>query len=132
MINTTENGQNASDWITVAQAAREVPFTRDAAVSGDNTPAVDRKPVSPRGVHIATIHRWRSRGVRLPNHTVVYLKMTRFPGRWLTRRSWLVEFLDHVNRAYSPMPPSGARLRTPEARRRASNQASKRLARMGI
>jgi hypothetical protein len=131
MINRVANTQFASDWITVAQAAREVPMTRDEAVMGHETPAVDG-PKSPGALHISTLHRWRSRGVRLPDGKTAYLRMVRLPGRWLTRRSWLAAFLDQVSRAYSPIPSSGARLRTPAARRRASDEAVERLAHRGI
>lgn len=92
------------EYITLTQAAKLVP---------------GRKPG--KGVSEETVWRWCLRGVR----NGIRLKSEMVGGHRCTTRQWLQEFIEALNEKQSgttsPQP------RTPEQRRRASEQAAEEL-----
>lgn len=80
----------------------------------------------------STVFRWVTKGTRTPGGRVVRLEAIRTPGRWLTSRGAVARFVSALTAAADPAaatsPPT---LRSPTARRRASERAADALKRRG-
>jgi hypothetical protein len=98
----------------LAQAARRIPSGRR-----------DR-PVNP-----STLFRWVHDGVKLPTGSVVRLEAVRMGGRWLTSLEALQRFAEAQTPRLDGQAEAPA-LRTPAARRRASERAAAELDKAGI
>jgi hypothetical protein len=101
--------------ISLSQAARRLPSFRN-----------DR-PVSP-----ATIWRWDSEGVRLPNGTRLRLEAVRLGGRWITSVESLTRFSERQTQAQTPSHEPPLSIRTPGQINTASERAEKQLEEIGI
>jgi hypothetical protein len=102
--------------LAFAAAAKRLPRTR-----GD------------RPTHPATLLRWAKRGALLPDGSYLRLKAYRTPGGWVTTETWLSEFIDALTAAALPEGAAGTVApRSPAARKRASDQAAKKLDDLGI
>jgi hypothetical protein len=80
----------AGQGLRLVQAARRFPaFRRKRAGDQPDAPLGDPRPVSP-----ATVWRWITDGVRVPDsETVVRLEAVRTPCGWLTSEPAIVRFL---------------------------------------
>jgi hypothetical protein len=88
---------------SLAQAVRRLPPTR-----GD------------RPVHVSTLTRWITRGVRAADGSIVKLDARRFPGGWKVTDEALDLFLEALTHAALGRPePAEAPIRTPSRRRAA-------------
>lgn len=76
---------------------------------------------------IATLHRWRLKGVTAPDGSMVKLASIRVGGRRYVRRSDLDAFVAGLNPGIDTIPA-----RTPSTRRRDAESAVARLARQGV
>ncbi len=105
--------------LSFSQAARRLPPFRGS-----------------RPVASATIWRWVSEGVRLPDGTRLKLEAVRLGGRWVTSLEALGRFSDKQTQAQSTqIPLSGHEpesLRTPAQREKASQRASAELEALGM
>ncbi len=90
--------------MTLAQAAKRIPTGHE------------------RSIHISTLHRWRTRGLR-----GVRLEAIRLGGRVYTSREALARFAERLSR--SGHEPS---IRTVGQRRRADERAARELDKVGI
>jgi hypothetical protein len=100
--------------LSLPQAARRLPPGRNG-----------------RPCHPATLFRWIHAGARRPSGERVYLDGARLGNRWLTSAEALQRFSDALTPpvASTDLRPTP---RTPLARRRASEQAGRKLDRIGI
>jgi hypothetical protein len=74
-------------------------------------------------------------GVRLPTGQILRLEAVRIAGHWVTSVQALERFVAAQTEAHRPDPGQHSQappVRTPTARRRASERAEKKLAEMGI
>jgi hypothetical protein len=94
--------------VSFAQAARRLPPFR-----GD-------KPVNP-----ATLYRWATSGVKLPDGSALKLEAVRLGGRFLTSAEALQRFVDRQTAAFSPAPAPA--VRSPAQRTLASEAAEAAL-----
>jgi hypothetical protein len=69
-------------YLSLSQAARRIPPTK-----GD------------RPVHVSTLTRWITRGVKTAAGSVIRLEARRFPGGWKVTSHPVDEFLDELTRA---------------------------------
>jgi hypothetical protein len=81
-------------------------------------------------VSFSCIFRWVTVGLRGLDGELVRLEASRMGGRWLTSKEALQRFADRLTPRFGGEPAST--LRTPDARRRASSRASRRLSAAGI
>lgn len=79
----------------------------------------------------STLFRWYRDGVKCPDGRVVKLRAVRCGRRLLSTDAWLVEFLD-AQSDVADEPAVGPTVRSPAARRRASNRAAAELAARGV
>lgn len=100
--------------VSLSQAARRLPPFRAG-----------------RPVNRATIFRWISEGVRLPDGSRLRLEAVRIGGRWVTSIEALTRFAESQTPA-APVGSDAARIRTPGQRQRASDQAGDELSEKGI
>lgn len=78
-------------------------------------------------LHLATMIRWCTRGIRQPDGSRVRLRAIRAGSRWLTTDAWVDEFIAVLTVAH--IPDQGAPIpRSPTQRNRASQAAAKELA----
>jgi hypothetical protein len=80
--------------------------------------------------HLSTLLRWILQGAKSPSGEIVRLEAARLGARWVTSREALQRFsaaLTPTVSDTSPTPP-----RSPDARRRASERAAKKLEGVGI
>src|SRR5262245_704226 len=91
-------------------------------------------PYRGRRTNVSTIFRWITDGVKLPSGRQLKLEGIRLAGRWLTSTEAIDRFLTAQNDAWNPDPAGSpaAASRTPTARRRSSEDASKRLQEAGL
>lgn len=80
-------------------------------------------------VTISCIFRWIADGVRAPGGERIRLEALRAGGRWITTAEALQRFMDRQTPRFDDAVVTP---RTPERRRRACEQASKRLEALGI
>jgi hypothetical protein len=98
--------------LSLAQAARLLPPSRGG-----------------RPVTLSCLLRWVLHGVRSPGGQLVRLDAIRLGGRWVTSREALQRFAEALTpRLGDPLPEQ----RTPTARQRASDRASRALEKLGI
>jgi hypothetical protein len=83
-----------------------------------------------RPVNFSTIYRWIFTGIKSPTGERVKLGSIRLGGRYLVSRESLQRFID----ALSARPGADATepIRTPSARKKASEVAKKKLEKLGI
>ena len=83
-----------------------------------------------RPTHLSTVLRWILDGVKTPSGERVRLEAARIGSRWMTTAAAVQRFVEaltpRLDGDASPPP------RTPTARKRASDRATKRLERLGI
>jgi hypothetical protein len=77
-------------------------------------------------VHPATLSRWIAKGTRTPDGRLVRLEAVRAGSRWLTTAEAVGRYIERLTPAVST-----DNLRSPSARRRASDAASRALGEMG-
>jgi hypothetical protein len=104
-------------YLSLAQAARRVPPTRQD-----------------RPVHVSTLTRWITKGVRKADGTLTKLKARRFPGGWKVTSEALDEFLDELTRAAlgENEPAEPPTISTPAHRRRELERIDRDLDAAGI
>jgi hypothetical protein len=78
---------------------------------------------SGRPLAAATVFRWCTQGVTMPDGTRLRLEGIRIARTWRTSREALARFLAALN----PAPADGLPVRTPTARRRAAEDAEREL-----
>lgn len=78
-------------------------------------------------LHLATMIRWCTRGIRQPDGSRVRLRAIRVGSRWLTSDAWVDEFIAVLTTAHCPNQEVLA-LRSPAQRNKASDAAAKELA----
>jgi Protein of unknown function (DUF1580) len=83
-----------------------------------------------RPVNLSTIFRWIFDGIKGSDGVTIRLEAIKLGARWLTS----VEALERFAEAQTPRfgEDQHQEIRTPSARKRASDQAAKALARLGI
>jgi hypothetical protein len=101
------------EGLSLPQAARLLPSYRAG------------KPVNS-----ATIWRWITSGIRLPDGTHLRLEACRLSGRWLTSRQALQRFIEGQTPARGAVQPAFAG--TPGRRRKAAERAGAELTKAGI
>jgi hypothetical protein len=79
-----------------------------------------------RPVHPSSLMRWARTGVRTTDGRVVRLEAIRLASRWVTSTEAIARFVARLTAA-----PAVELARTPAARRRASDEAARELARKG-
>jgi hypothetical protein len=79
-----------------------------------------------RPVHPSTLTRWATAGISAADGRVVRLEAVRVASRWVTSSEALSRFIADLTAA-----PGVELVRTPAARRRASEDAARELARKG-
>ena len=82
-------------------------------------------------VHVSTISRWRSPGVRRRDGSYITLRAVRLPSGWATTAEWVEEFIDAVTADKSGQSPPAA-IRTTARRRREIERANRELDDIGI
>src|SRR5262249_31811722 len=102
--------------ISLPQAARRIPPYR----GGRTNPS--------------TIFRWVTKGVRLPDSSLLGLEGIRLAGRWITSSEAVDRFIAAQNSACNPNgdEPRRPAVRTPGQRQKASERASRALDEMGF
>lgn len=78
-------------------------------------------------LHLATMIRWCTRGIRQPDGSRVRLRAIRVGSRWLTTSEWVDEFIAVLTTAHCPNQEVPV-LRSPTQRNKASEAAAKELA----
>ncbi|MBN9523574.1 hypothetical protein J0H58_34530 [bacterium] len=81
-------------------------------------------------LHLSTLIRWCSKGVKLPDGTRLRLRADRLGARWLTTDAWWQEFVDRLTATHAPDAPIP--LRSAAERSRASVAAGERLRSLGM
>jgi hypothetical protein len=85
-----------------------------------------------RSVDPSTVFRWVTKGTRTAGGQLVKLEAVRVGGRWLTSRGAVARFVSALTAAADPdSAPATPPVRTPTARRRASEKAAAVLKDMG-
>jgi hypothetical protein len=87
-------------------------------------------PYRGKATHLSTVLRWVLTGARGPAGEKIRLEAIRLGGRWLTSAEALQRFAERLTPNLHPAPTPAPR--TPTARRRASEQAAKKLEALGI
>ena len=82
-------------------------------------------------LHLSTMLRWCTLGVRMPDGSRLRLRAVRCGCRWATTDAWFAEFLQALTTAHIGAAPS-AGPRPPAERDRASRAAEARLRVLGI
>jgi Protein of unknown function (DUF1580) len=106
--------------LSFSQASRRLPSLRR------------NRPVAP-----ATIWRWVSQGVRLPDGSRLKLEAVRVGGHWITSLEALTRFVQQQTDAQYKQVPSDQEakplsIRTPSQRQRAAQQADDELESIGM
>ena len=83
-------------------------------------------------VHVSTISRWRSPGVRRRDGSRIILRAVRLPSGWATTDGWVREFIDELTADKAGQPAPSPMIRTPARRRREIERANRELDAMGI
>ena len=105
-----------SDLVSLQSAIKSIPSSRPG-----------------RRVHVSTAIRWATRGCRAPSGAVIKLKTVRLPGCFMTKPSWLEEFLQELTSiATAPKRPAPALPQTSTQRRRDIARADRILDAAGI
>jgi hypothetical protein len=81
-------------------------------------------------VHLSTIVRWITRGVRSPAGELIRLEALRCGGRWISSLEALQRFSERLTPRNGGTP--APTLRSPSRRARAEEQAEKELRRLGF
>jgi hypothetical protein len=86
------------------------------------------RPTSP-----ATIVRWITAGIQLPDRRTVRLEAVRLGGRWLSSRQRLIEFLlkQQQGEVVSLKALAAKPVRSPSSRKRAATDAGRQLEAVG-
>jgi hypothetical protein len=115
----TTNSTESCPYLSLAQAARRIPPTK-----GD------------RPVHVSSLTRWITRGVKTQAGSVIRLEARRFPGGWKVTSQAVDEFLDDLTRAAlgdDPTPnPELSSSRVSARRQRELARVEAELARAGF
>jgi hypothetical protein len=82
-------------------------------------------------VNPSTVWRWALKGARRPDGTRDYLDAWRLPGRWMTTRDAVGEFIRRQTEARREIPAPAAP-RTPAARRRDLARVDRELTSLGL
>lgn len=82
-------------------------------------------------LHLSTLIRWCTRGVKLTDGSMIRLRAERIGTRWLTNDVWFEEFVSALTLAHTASASSRDTVRTPSERTRASDTAAKELSDMG-
>jgi hypothetical protein len=103
------------------------PVLRDLANAAKRVPpSRNEKPTHP-----STLARWISKGIRLPDGTVLKLEGRRYPGAWMVSDEAVDEFVNALTRARTGEPAEVAPV-APAACRKAVERAERELERLGI
>lgn len=82
-------------------------------------------------LHLSTLIRWCSSGVKLRDGTRLRLRAVRVGSRWLTTEAWWQAFTDALTAAHRPSDPPPALVRSPAERATAADAAGARLKSLG-
>jgi hypothetical protein len=75
-------------------------------------------------LHISTLIRWCTRGVKLPDGSRLRLRADRVGSRWLTTNEWFAEFLSAMTTAHNPTSAGISPVfRSPHQRQQSSQKA---------
>jgi hypothetical protein len=91
-------------------------------VGRDHLPGRDGHPV-----HIATVTRWVTKGVRASDGSRIRLRAVRFPSGWRTTLDWVHEFIEAITADRSGRPLTGQGQRTATRRVRELDRKDREL-----
>jgi hypothetical protein len=83
-------------------------------------------------VHVSTIGRWRSPGVRRRDGSYITLRAVRLPAGWATTAVWVEAFIAAVTAEKSGRAAPPSTIRTTARRRREIERANRELDDIGI
>lgn len=82
------------------------------------------------GLHVATLARWRDKGILGPEGARIRLKAIRLGGRWTTTAEDVQDFLDKLNATRES--DAGTAMRSLAARSKSAAAAERQLDALGI